>query len=206
MEEPIGYGSLVSIEPLGLLLETRVDWCIELLQIVRFGTLKDTRKEKGTKMYTQQDLERLTYNELCQLMEKNRRVFHAKELAIKLIDISNMVGKREIEFGSLFIRVPKEYGTLSMWYSDPNYSNSEEYSILVLQVTLVSDYDDEGEYDYIPNFDIAFVSLLNDDIIAQVEHLYSELLLYKKEERERVENENKKSLIYKIFRKELGNG
>ena len=117
-----------------------------------------------------------------------------------------MVGKREIEFGSLFIRVPKEYGTLSMWYSDPNYSNSEEYSILVLQVTLVSDYDDEGEYDYIPNFDIAFVSLLNDDIIAQVEHLYSELLLYKKEERERVENENKKSLIYKIFRKELGNG
>jgi hypothetical protein len=157
-------------------------------------------------MYTQQDLERLTYNELCQLMEKNRRVFHAKELAIKLIDISNMVGKREIEFGSLFIRVPKEYGTLSMWYSDPNYSNSEEYSILVLQVTLVSDYDDEGEYDYIPNFDIAFVSLLNDDIIAQVEHLYSELLLYKKEERERVENENKKSLIYKIFRKELGNG
>lgn len=157
-------------------------------------------------MYTQQDLERLSYDELCELMENNQRVFHAKELAIKLINISNMVGKREVEFGSLFIRVPKEYGTLSMWYSDPSYSNSEEYSILVLQVTLVSNYDDEGEYGYIPDFDIAFVSLLNDDIIAQVEHLYSELLLHEKEKREHVKNENKKSLIYKIFRKELSNG
>ena len=155
-------------------------------------------------MYTWQDLERLSYDEIIELMANNQRSFHARELVAKLHDISNMTGRNEIQFGSLFVRIPKVCGFLSVWRDDPG-SNGEEYGMLVLEVSIVSDYNDEDDIEYIPNFDVPFVSLLDKDIVAQIEQLYNELVLFKQQEAERLSNEKKTSLIHRIFRKEFGN-